>query len=180
MSLGKKKIKIELEDAEGGRYNLSLDGNINKDKIMKVFELIDLLNIEEQSNNNTNNNNNNTNTEIHPHKSLASVGSKIWSIVEAKFPYSTFTSSDILESYEDEYNEPIKLSIISMYLSRYSERNKLMRNKRGKEWIYKISRQLPVTGGATPVPHEVLQQHQQHHEQEYQYHHHHYHQPHEN
>ena len=166
MSLGKKKIKIELEDAEGGKYNLSLDGNITKDKVIKVFELIDLLNIEGQSNNN------NTNAEIHPHKSLASVGSKIWSIVEAKFPYSTFTSSDILESYEDEYNEPIKLSVISMYLSRYSERNKLMRSKRGKEWIYKISRQLPVIG-ATHVPQDVLQQHQQqhHHEHEYPYHH---------
>ena len=170
MSLGKKKIKIELEDAEGGKYNLSLDGNITKDKVIKVFELIDLLNIEGQSNNN---NNNNTNAEIHPHhKSLASVGSKIWSIVETKFPYSTFTSSDILESYEDEYNEPIKLSVISMYLSRYSERNKLMRSKRGKEWIYKISRQLPVIG-ATHVPQDVLQQHQQqhHHEHEYPYHH---------
>ena len=160
MSLGKKKIKIELEDAEGGKYNLSLDGNITKDKVIKVFELIDLLNIEGQSNNN------NANAEIHPHKNLASVGSKIWSIVEAKFPYSTFTSSDILESYEDEYNEPIKLSIISMYLSRYSERNKLMRSKSGKEWIYKISRQLPVIG-ATHVPQDVLQQH---HEHEYPYH----------
>jgi hypothetical protein len=169
LSLGKKKIKIELEDAEGGKYNLSLDGNITKDKVIKVFELIDLLNIEGQSNNN--NNNNNTNAEIHPHKSLASVGSKIWSIVEAKFPYSTFTSSDILESYEDEYNEPIKLSIISMYLSRYSERNKLMRSKSGKEWIYKIARQLPVIG-ATQVPQDVLHQHQQHHhEHEYPYHH---------
>jgi hypothetical protein len=161
LSLGKKKIKIELEDAEGGKYNLSLDGNITKDKIIKVFELIDLLNIEGQGNN--------TNAEIHPHKSLASVGSKIWSILEAKFPYSTFTSSDILEIYEDEYNEPIKLSIISMYLSRYSERNKLRRSKRGKEWVYKISRQLPVIG-ATPVSQEMLQQHQQHHEQEYSYH----------
>jgi hypothetical protein len=170
LSLGKKKIKIELEDAEGGKYNLSLDGNITKDKVIKVFELIDLLNIEGQSNNN--NNNTNANAEIHPHKSLASVGSKIWSIVETKFPYSTFTSSDILESYEDEYNEPIKLSIISMYLSRYSERNKLMRSKSGKEWIYKISRQVPVIG-ATHVPQDVLQQHQQqhHHEHEYPYHH---------
>jgi hypothetical protein len=46
LSLGKKKIKIEVEDTEGGKYNLSLDGNITKDKIMKVFELMELLNIE--------------------------------------------------------------------------------------------------------------------------------------
>jgi hypothetical protein len=27
LSLGKKKIKIEFEDAEGSKYNLSLDGD---------------------------------------------------------------------------------------------------------------------------------------------------------
>jgi hypothetical protein len=47
-----------------------------------------------------------------------------------------------------------------------------MRSKSGKEWIYKISRQLPAIG-ATHVHQDVLQQHQQqhHHEHEYPYHH---------
>jgi hypothetical protein len=38
LSASKKKIKIQLEDAEGGKYNLSLEGNVSKEKIMKVFE----------------------------------------------------------------------------------------------------------------------------------------------
>jgi hypothetical protein len=75
---------------------------------------------------------------------LASVGSKVWGIIEHKFPYSTFTSSDILEIYEDEYNEPIQLSIISTYLSRYSDRGKLGRSRKGKEWIYKITKPSQV------------------------------------
>jgi len=49
--LGKKKIKIELEDADGGKYNLSLEGNMSKEKIMKVFELIEVLDIKGQNNN---------------------------------------------------------------------------------------------------------------------------------
>ncbi|MDQ3971775.1 MAG: hypothetical protein M3227_08810, partial [Thermoproteota archaeon] len=96
MSASKKKIKIQLEDAEGGKYNLSLEGNVSKEKIMKVFELMDLINVDGKSNNGYNE------TEIQ-NKNLASVGSKIWGIIEHKFPYSTFTSSDILEIYEDEY-----------------------------------------------------------------------------
>lgn len=135
MSAGKKKIKIQLEDAEGGKYNLSLEGNLSKEKIMKVFELMDVINLGGKNNNGYID----TESQSQNNKNLASVGSKIWDIIENKFPYSTFTSSDILEIYEDEYNEPIQLSIISTYLSRYSDRGKLARNRKGKEWLYKIT-----------------------------------------
>jgi predicted transcriptional regulator len=135
LSVGKKKIKIQLEDAEGGKYNLSLEGNLSKEKIMKVFELMDVINLGGKNNNG----HIDTESQSQNNKNLASVGSKIWDIIENKFPYSTFTSSDILEIYEDEYNEPIQLSIISTYLSRYSDRGKLARNRKGKEWLYKIT-----------------------------------------
>jgi hypothetical protein len=132
-------LYILLEDAEGGKYNLSLEGNLSKEKIMKVFELMDVINLGGK------NNNGHIDTESQSqNKNLASVGSKIWDIIENKFPYSTFTSSDILEIYEDEYNEPIQLSIISTYLSRYSDRGKLGRSRKGKEWIYKITRPSQV------------------------------------
>jgi hypothetical protein len=131
MSSGKRKFKIELEDAEGSKYNLSLEGNVSKEKIMKIVEFMDLLNIES-------NENGEGGTLA---RAPASVGDRIWSLVESKFPYGGFTSTDILELYEDQYNEPIKLSIISTYLSRYSDRGRLARNRQGKEWVYKIARQ---------------------------------------
>jgi hypothetical protein len=131
MSSGKRKFKIELEDAEGSKYNLSLEGNVSKEKIMKIVEFMDLLNIESNGNGEGE-----TLT-----RAPASVGDRIWSLVETKFPYGGFTSTDILELYEDQYNEPIKLSIISTYLSRYSDRGRLARNRQGKEWVYKIARQ---------------------------------------
>lgn len=134
MNSGKKRFKIELEDAEGSKYNLSLEGNISKEKIMKIVEFMDLINIEPNENNERETYGSNRSTP-------ASVGDKIWSLVEGKFPYGGFTSTDILELYEDQYNEPIKLSIISTYLSRYTERGRLVRTRQGKEWIYKISRQ---------------------------------------
>jgi hypothetical protein len=156
LSAGKKKIKIQLEDTEGGKYNLSLEGNLSKEKIMKVFELMDLINLDGKSNNGY------IDTESQ-NKNLASVGSKIWGIIENKFPYSTFTSSDILEIYEDEYNEPIQLSIISTYLSRYSDRGKLARNRKGKEWIYKIT---------TTSPSQVIESYSNHHEHQHMQSHH--------
>jgi hypothetical protein len=134
MSSGKKRFKIELEDAEGSKYNVSLEGNISKEKILKIVEFMDLINIESNGNNEN---------EIYKSNRAApaSVGDKIWSLVESKFPYGGFTSTDILELYEDQYNEPIKLSIISTYLSRYAERGRLIRTRQGKEWVYKMTRQ---------------------------------------
>lgn len=132
MSSGKRKFRIELEDAEGSKYNLSLEGNISKDKILKIVEFMDLLNIESP--------NVEAPIAISPTNS-ASVGERIWSLVHDKFPYGTFTSSDILELYEDQYNQPMKLSIVSTYLSRYSERGKVSRVRQGKEWVYRVSRE---------------------------------------
>src|SRR5881628_639046 len=91
MSSGKRRFKIELEDAEGSKYNLSLEGNVSKDKILKIVEFMDLLNIEP---------NGNDAGEMHNSTSPASVGDRIWSLVESKFPYGGFTSTDILELYE--------------------------------------------------------------------------------
>ena len=141
MSTGKKRFKIELEDAEGSKYNLSLEGNISKDKIMKIVEFMDLLNIES---------NVNSESGSYDNKTPASVGDRIWSLIESKFPYGGFTSTDILELYEDQYNEPIKLSIISTYLSRYSERGRLGRTRQGKEWIYKMTRQQSMQPQSSP------------------------------
>jgi hypothetical protein len=134
MSSGKRKFKIELEDAEGSKYNLSLEGNVSKEKIIKIVEFMDLLNIEANGNGEGETSS----------RAAASVGDRIWSLVEGKFPYGGFTSTDILELYEDQYNEPIKLSVISTYLSRYSDRSRLVRTRQGKEWVYKITRQQQV------------------------------------
>ena len=126
---GKRRFRIELEDAEGSKYNLSLEGNVSKEKIAKILEFMDLLNIESEA----------PRMMQAPRPPAASVGDRIWAIVE-KFPYGNFTSSDILELYEDTYNEPVKLSIISTYLSRFSERGRLTRIRNGKEWVYRATR----------------------------------------
>jgi hypothetical protein len=118
---------------------------------MKIVEFMDLINIES-------NGNNESETYRSNRATPASVGDKIWNLVEGKFPYGGFTSTDILELYEDQYNEPIKLSIISTYLSRYTERSRLMRTRQGKEWIYKITRQQPMQ--SQPAPSTSLDLHQ--------------------
>ena len=115
-----KRIRIDLEDKDGAKYKFNLEGNINRDKVLKIFDLLDLMNIEETADN----------------PGVESVGGKIWHIVDKYYPTGKFTSSDILEKYEDEYNQPIKLSVISTYLARFTSKNKVQRAKRGRGWAY--------------------------------------------
>lgn len=112
-----------MEDADGARYDIKLEGNVTREKVLKIFEMMDLMNIEEEQVTTTN---------------MDSIGSKIWHIVDKFFPLGKFTSTNILEKYEDEYNEPVKLSIISTYLSRFSTKGKIERIRTGREWTYQI------------------------------------------
>jgi predicted transcriptional regulator len=146
LSSGKRKIKIEFEDAEGSKYNLSLDGDISKNKILKVYELMESLNTldgDQFEGNSASDAKGIGKANGRSRESLSSVGSKIWYVVENKFPSSTFTSSDVQEMYEEEYKESMRLDAVATYLSRYFNKGKLIRNRKGgKEWVYKI---VPTT-----------------------------------
>ena len=116
----KKRIRIDMEDSDGARYDIKIEGNVTREKVLKIFEMMDLMNIEDEQN----------------VTNMDSVGSKIWHIVDKFFPIGKFTSTNILEKYEDEYNEPIKLSIISTYLSRFSLKDRIDRVRTGRVWTY--------------------------------------------
>jgi len=158
LSTGKKRIKIELEDAEGGKYNLSLEGNLSKDKIQKVLQLVESLNVSKDDLDNNiqvpiEQNNSLQKYDIGHNLSNNSIGSKIWTLIENNFAFSSFTSSNVAESYEESYGEQLQLSLISTYLSRYFEKQKLVRSKRGKEWIYKLIKIQKdiISSGGTPT-----------------------------
>ncbi len=118
-----KRIRIDVQDKDGAKYDFKIEGNVTKEKVLKIFELMDLINIEEEQAPN-----------------LDSVGGKIWNVTENSFPTGRFTSSEVLEKYEDEYNEPIKLSVVSTYLARFASRNRVERTRTGREWSYQIIR----------------------------------------
>ena len=130
-----KKIRINLEDSEGAKYSFDIECNVTREKVLKLFELMDIMNLEDDQKT----------------PELETLGGKIWYIIENYFPAGKFTSSAVLEKYEDEYNEPdavyhqrkkqpIKLSIISTYLARFYSQNKIVRTRTGREWSYQVTR----------------------------------------
>ncbi len=119
-----KRIRIDLKDNEGIKYNFNMEGEITKDKMIKIFELMDLLHLHKE----------NKITK----QNFDSISSKIWNIIYKYFFTTNFTSTMVLEKFEDEYNQSIKLSIISTYLFRFVNKGKIIRSKSGREWNYKI------------------------------------------
>ena len=108
-----KRIRIDVEDKDGAKFDFKIEGNVTKEKVLKMFEFMELMNIEE------------------PGKATKTdtIGGKIWHLVDKYYPTGRFTSTEILERYEDEFNEPVKLSVISTYLSRFTTKNKVERAK---------------------------------------------------
>ena len=124
-----------MEDSEGAKYKFDIEGNVTREKVLKLFELMDIMNLEDDQKT----------------PELETLGGKIWYIIENYFPAGKFTSTAVLEKYEDEYNEPdavyherkkepIKLSVVSTYLARFASQNKIKRERTGREWSYQITR----------------------------------------
>lgn len=126
LSSATKKIKIELEDEDGEKYNLTLQGSLSKEKIMNVIEFVRLFE------------RNSVDASPEHKESDKKLGSKLWNLITENFRYHTFTSSDLLRIYQDLYCEPIQLSVISIYLSRFYLKKQLNRSKNGKQWVYAL------------------------------------------
>ncbi len=124
--MARKKVKIELEDDEGSKYSIMLEGNLTHEKVLKVFELMNLLDASSYEDVD----------KEHEHD-INSLTDKILKVIEDRFPYGEFTSTQVLEAYEDTYNEPMKLSMISTYLARFVSKGILSRSKHGREWRYR-------------------------------------------
>lgn len=117
-----RRIKIEFNDNEGSKYIISLEGKPSKQKLDKIMSVIEELD---------------DNTEQTINLNLDTAFNKTLRLIEEKYSLGSFTSNDILEAYEDQYNTPIKLSTISTYLVRLLEKGHLKRERFGNTWVYR-------------------------------------------
>ena len=124
--MGKKRVKIEFEDDEGAKFTVSVDGSLSRTKLTKIMNLVEMINPSE----------NEQNDGITSSTSF----DRVYELIESKFSLGSFSSTDILEAYGDNYNESSSLSTISTYLNRLRTKGYLTRNKFGNTWIYKMQK----------------------------------------
>ena len=129
-----RRIKIQFNDSDGGKYSILIDGNTSKDKILKIINLLDITEEDKAKNE----------TTLTTYSKETSIG-KIYSLIENKFSLGYFTSNNLLEAYEDEFNIPIKLSTISTYLSRLEQKQLLSRQRTSSGWTYQKSKLIQLT-----------------------------------
>ena len=118
--MGRRKIRVVIENPNGDKSDIKFEGDITKEKILEIFNMVGLMDVEQPA----------------AAGDPVSVGGKIWNIIDKHYPMDKFTSTNLLEKYEDEYAEPIKLATISTYLARFNERGRVNRLKSGKGWTY--------------------------------------------
>ena len=104
-----RKMRIELFDSEGNRYTIAFEGQITRDKAVRLLDLVELLGgMPEEAT---------VSNAANPgEKNNLSRFDKMRFITQKSFPLIWFSSKDIQAVYEQELKEPISLSTVSTYL----------------------------------------------------------------
>jgi hypothetical protein len=129
-------MRVELFDSEGNRYTIAFEGQITRDKAVRLLDLVELLG--------------GMPGESAPpgiSGTVAAKGSsrfeKVRSVIQKSFPLIWFSSRDVQAVYEQELKEPVSLSTVSTYLARMANRGLLLRAGESNKLKYKVAPQVP-------------------------------------
>ena len=126
-----RKMRVELFDSEGNRYTIAFEGQITRDKAVRLLDLVELLGGMPGE----------TPATVSGNSQAVASSSrfdKVRSVVQKSFPLVWFSSKDIQSVYEQELKEPVSLSTVSTYLSRMAGKGFLLRSGSSNNLKYKI------------------------------------------
>jgi hypothetical protein len=131
-----RKMRVELFDSEGNRYTIAFEGQITRDKALRLLDLVELLG--------------GMPGEGAPAGAGGALASsnlsrfeKVRLVIKKSFPLVWFSSKDIQSVYEQELKEPIGLSTVSTYLARMANRGLLLRTGGSNSLKYKVTPNVP-------------------------------------
>lgn len=131
-------MRVELFDSEGNRYTVAFEGQITRDKALRLLDLVELLG-------GAPNEDGPRETQAALRETLSSRFEKVWSVIQKSFPLVWFSSRDVLSVYEQELKESISLSTVSTYLSRMAGRGLLLRTGESSNLKYKAVSKIAQT-----------------------------------
>jgi hypothetical protein len=131
-----RKMRVELFDSDGNRYTIAFEGQVTRDKALRLLDLVELLG--------------GAPSEGSAVGIGASLPSRVLSrfekvqlVVQKSFPVIWFSSKDIQLVYEQELKEPVGLSTVSTYLSRMASKGMLLRTGGSNNLKYKTALNIP-------------------------------------
>ena len=120
-----KKMRIEIFN-NGDRYTVTFEGQVTRDKVLRLLDLVELLGGLP-----------NLPSELTSAAEMSKI-EKVRLSAEKNFPVGWFSSKDLQESYEKQFNEPVSLSTVSTYLSRLSDRGFFIKKGSSNQRRYRI------------------------------------------
>jgi hypothetical protein len=140
-----RKMRVEVFDAEGNRYTVAFEGQITRDKAVRLLDLVELLGgmpTEGKT----------SSPATVSSGATSSKYDKMQAAVSKHFPIAWFSSREMQTVYEQEYNEPISLSTVATYLGRMADRNMILKAGASNSLKYKLARSAPETMPKQRVP----------------------------
>jgi hypothetical protein len=131
-----RKMRVELFDSDGNRYTIAFEGQITRDKALRLLDLVELLGGmpgEGQA----------SGTQSNLPAKAVSRFEKVQLVIQKSFPLIWFSSKDIQSVYEQELKEPVSISTVSTYLSRMAQKGLLLRTGGPNSLKYKAAPSLP-------------------------------------
>ncbi len=128
-----RRVRLDINDDEGNKIAISLEGNMSREKILQLLDLADLLGGTKTDN---------TRTEGSDLSKLDKIQNVLW----RKFPIGWFTSQEVMVAYEDVFDEPIGLSTVSTYLSRLTGKGILMKTGPVAKRRYRLVKEVIKEG----------------------------------
>jgi len=119
----RKRIKIEVEDEEGTKYTLALEGKLSRDKLMKAVEMLEIMEVPMDY--------------AYRAPDEGTFFGKVMTLLDTEFAVGDFSSSDVARGLEEKYNQPVKLSAVSTYLARLADKQYIKRERFGNSWVYR-------------------------------------------
>jgi hypothetical protein len=121
-----KKMRVEIFN-DGDRYTITFEGQVTRDKALRLLDLVELLggmpNVNSESS--------------RPISEIPKI-EKVRLAAEKNFPVGWFSSTDLQSAYEKQFNEPIRLSTASTYLSRLADRGFFIKKGASNQLRYRI------------------------------------------
>jgi len=121
-----KKMRVEIFN-NGDRYTVTFEGQVTRDKALRLLDLVELLGgtpaIDSES--------------TRAASEMPKI-EKVRLVAEKNFPVGWFSSKELQTEYEKQFNEPIRLSTASTYLSRLADRGFFIKKGSSNQMRYRI------------------------------------------
>jgi hypothetical protein len=140
-----KKMRVELFDSEGNKYTVTFEGQINREKALRLLDMVELLGGVSAGEGNPEN-------PIPTVENQLNKYSKVRMIIQEHFPLVWFSSRDVQLVYEQELKEPISLSTVATYLYRMTSKGMLTKAGTSNRLKYRLAPSYPQIVAKQQIP----------------------------